>query len=367
MYIKWDIHISYDIQCGGSIWDTEYIYIYMYNHKCSLTQRLRSPCFQLYTMCQKPMLCNRRIYCICHIWSYNHICASWCALLLLRSSHTRPPSPLNFFKMRELCYTNHASWFKLGLGTIPGGSQERCHTAGIYCQNIKFCWIVDDARRCHWPSLFLLETCNQNQTSCDFCRDSSQPPINSEPGLQHYCHIIHCVLYRCIPRCPCYQENFQRRFCKSENRGPSVDLLSPSLGLSWYHLVQPQQKPGLTDRTVCIWNTLECQLLTVWRLHVFRIDFSAIGSNLQKQIDQYAELSIFCSGVSDLVFLHATPPSHLGPWQLWKILCRRFRTWSNDSKIECSFGSADEWWVRLQSEALCIGFSFVLSESRTGP
>ncbi len=70
IYIKWDIHISYDIQCGGSIWDTEYIYIYMYNHKCSLTQRLRSPCFQLYTMFQKPLLCNRRIYCICHIWSY---------------------------------------------------------------------------------------------------------------------------------------------------------------------------------------------------------------------------------------------------------------------------------------------------------
>ena len=213
-----------------------------------------------------------------------------------------------------------------------------------YCQNIKFCWIVDDARRCHWPSLFLLETCNQNQTSCDFCRGSSQPPINSEPGLQH-CNIIHCVLflYQWIPRCPC------------TIRGPFVfelgtELISsgPAATKTWLdgqdslHLEYIGMPASYCLAFTCVAHWFFCD----W----FRLT--------KAKIDQHAELSIFCSGVSDLVFLHATPPSHLGPWQLWKILCRRFRTWSNDSKIECSFGSAAEWWVRLQSEALCIFFRF---------
>lgn len=86
------------------------------------------------------------LYRICHIcvvlFSNLQVHHLGAPMLLVRSSHTRPPSALNFFKMRELCYTNHASWFKLGLSTRPGDSQERCHTAEIYSQYIKFCWTV---------------------------------------------------------------------------------------------------------------------------------------------------------------------------------------------------------------------------------
>lgn len=85
--------------------------------------------------------------------------------------------------------------------------------------------------------------------------------------------------------------------------------------------------------------------------------FLRLVQTYKRQIDQYSKLSIFCSSVSDLVFLRATPLSHLGPRQLWKILCRRFRTRSNDSRIECSIGSADECGCS-QKPCVFIGLFF---------
>lgn len=143
-------------------------------------------------------------------------------------------------------------------------------------------------------------------------------------------------------------ENFEPER-KMKHLGSWIPISSSSLGLSWYHLVRLQRKPGLPAwRTVLhleyIGNT-DClhHLRKVWPLLMCCAWlFLRLVQTYKRQIDQYSKLSIFCSSVSDLVFLRATPLSHLGPWQLWKILCRRFRTRSNDSRIECSIGSADE-------------------------
>lgn len=159
-----------------------------------------------------------------------------------------------------------------------------------------------------------------------------------------------------------------------QNRLPAW-LLDPNFGSFIFELGTELISSGpaatktwLGQDKICIWNTLGIHAcLLVFAVYMCcALILLRLVQTYKKQIDQYAKLSIFCSGVSDLVFLRATPLSHLGPWQLWKILCRRFRTWCNDSRIECSIGkSADECGCSQKPCVILCIYKFVLS--KTGP